>query len=69
MQWSPNIYGNDEDIDPKERGFVVLDDTEEEEEEGGDTEIVEEEDTVMERPKLTRQMTKDWEVRMSSHSD
>ena len=53
VQWSPNIYGGDDEIDPTERGFVMINDDEEEEEldESG-------------LPSLRRQMSKDWEVRL-----
>ncbi|KAK2171656.1 hypothetical protein NP493_1048g00055 [Ridgeia piscesae] len=69
VQWSPNIYGNEEDIDCRERGFVVIEDTEEGGEgegeggEEGETGTTLEEAMESKRPKLARQMTKDWEVR------
>ena len=67
VQWSPNIYGNEEDIDCRERGFVVIEDPEEEGEgeggEEGETGTTLEEAMESKRPKLARQMTKDWEVR------
>ena len=64
VQWSPDIYGSEEEIDPRERGFVVLDDSDTEEGEEEDEWVLGEEDVMGDRPKLSRQMTKDWEVRM-----
>ena len=60
VQWQPTIYGGDDEIDPVERGFVVINEDEESEEEilgeAGDV------DTVSGTTRLKRQMTKDWEV-------
>lgn len=60
IQWSPNIYGVEEDIDPRERGFVVLDDTSDNEEDDG-MDVVEDH-FLDSRGKMVRQMTKDWEI-------
>lgn len=59
IQWSPNIYGAEEDIDPKERGFVVLDSDNEDQE--NSMEVVEDHFRP-DRGRMVRQMTKDWEV-------
>ena len=56
VQWSPNIYGSEDEIDPKERGFVVINDSEDED----DMDVVE--DHFKQERRLLRQMTKDWEV-------
>jgi uncharacterized protein YwqG len=63
IQWSPNIYGVEDDIDPKERGFVVVDESEENEE---SMEVVEDH-FESNRGRFMRQMTKDWEVSQILH--
>ena len=67
VQWQPTIYGGDDEIDPVERGFVVINEDEESEEEGlgegGDVES-----TVSGTSRLKRQMTKDWEVSLMSRT-
>ena len=60
VQWSPEIYGGEDEIDPKERGFVVIDD----EEDSEDMDVVEEHFRT-ENGSVVRQMSKDWEVRTS----
>ena len=67
VQWSPSIYGGDDEIDPAERGFVVIDEeeeSEEEEEEEGNVSL-----NGKDTRRLKRQMTKDWEVRGLAHHD
>lgn len=59
VQWSPNIYGGEDEIDPKDRGFVVINDSDEED----DMDVVE--DHFKQERRLLRQMTKDWEVSRS----
>ena len=53
IQWSPNLYGGEDEIDPKERGFVVIEDEDEDEEEIH-VDFV--------KGRLIRSMSKDWEV-------
>ncbi|XP_023932512.1 oxidation resistance protein 1 [Lingula anatina] len=61
IQWSPNIYGDESDIDPQERGFVMIGEDEEEEELA-----LEEEHFVTPSKRIPRRLTrvvsKDWEV-------
>lgn len=38
VQWTPEIYGDEEEITPEKRGFVVIDDVEDED----DLEILDE---------------------------
>ena len=60
VQWSPNIYGGEDEIDPTERGFVVINDSEEEDEGEENMDVIE--DHFKQERRLMRQMTKDWEV-------
>jgi hypothetical protein len=59
IQWSPNIYGGEDEIDPKERGFVVIEDDEDNEESIN----VVEDHFPSEKQRLIKQlsMSKDWE--------
>ncbi|XP_064652642.1 nuclear receptor coactivator 7-like isoform X7 [Lineus longissimus] len=52
IQWSPNLYGGDE-IDPKERGFVIIED---------DDEVEEDMHVDFVKGRITRSMSKDWEI-------
>ena len=54
VQWSPDIYGGDDEIDPKERGFVVIEEKEDEE-----LDII---DGHFSGSRLVKQVSKDWEV-------
>ena len=63
VQWSPNIYGGD-DIDPLSRGFIMVDEEEGEEQPKKTMDIIDDY-YKPEMKRLTRQMTKDWEVRIS----
>ncbi len=61
VQWTPELYGSDEDIKPEERGFVVIEDDEDDE----DFSLIEDHYDKPEEAgarRLHRQMTKDWEV-------
>ena len=64
VQWSPNIYGGD-DIDPLSRGFVMVDEDEAEEQPKKTMDIIDDY-YKPEMKRLTRQMTKDWEVRLQN---
>ncbi len=67
IQWSPDIYGGDDEIDPKERGFVVISEEDEELSVLG-TPV---EDHFKSESWRQRSVSKDWEVRaktaVSSH--
>ena len=54
VQWTPDIYGDLDEIDPEIRGFVVIDDEEETEEEN--LEIIDEHFASIQK------IRKDWEV-------
>lgn len=70
IQWSPSIYGDDEEIDARARGFVVIDETDEQVEieasgsHGSHDQSFElvENHYYRETGRLPRQISKDWEV-------
>ena len=62
IQWSPNIYGSEEDIDPAEQGFVVVEEEEVEEELEDMAFIDDHYKGSVPNKKLTRTMSKNWEV-------
>ena len=55
MQWTPEIYGDQEDIDPEKRGFVVIPDTQD----GEDDDSLEVLDEYFGQNSV---LYKDWEV-------
>jgi len=59
VQWSPNIYGNEVEIDPKARGFVVV----QESDDDGDLDISDDHFDEKRKNKC-----KDWELLSSSES-
>ena len=58
VQWSPNIYGGEDEIDPAARGFVVVDENEQQ-----FMEMVEDYYKSETRGRMVRTVSKDWEVR------
>ncbi|KAL3847555.1 hypothetical protein ACJMK2_018460 [Sinanodonta woodiana] len=57
VQWSPDIYGDEEDIDPEKRGFVVIDEMED-----SLSSPIEELDALDEHFGPNSNFHKDWEV-------
>ncbi len=59
VQWSPEIYGSDDEIKPEERGFVVIDDDDSDD----DIDMIEDHyQSEGSSRRLQRHMSKDWEV-------
>lgn len=59
VQWSPDKYGDEEDIDPASRGFVVVD---EDDPEVGEDEALDIFDEYF-GPSSSHRIHRDWEVR------
>ncbi|XP_074656479.1 oxidation resistance protein 1-like [Tubulanus polymorphus] len=59
IQWSPDLYGGEDDIDPSERGFVVIDDDDDEDEEIC-VELIDE--LTGDVCHIPRSVSKDWEI-------
>ena len=56
LRWSPTIYGSDDEINARDRGFIVINGSEDEE----DIDIID--DHFDKQSAKTRHITKDWEV-------
>ena len=64
LQWSPSIYGSEDEVNAKDRGFIVINDSEEDDGDGDgdgdDIDIID--DHFDKMADKAKRMTRDWEV-------